>query len=80
MTEDKKEVKEKKEKKCGTCKHSSHRMKAVGIECRCHPPQVVLVKDQKASVWPEVKVEDWCGQWVEGKGHLKPVIKRAGMV
>lgn len=88
MTEDKKEVKEKKcgtyKKKCGTCKHLSPCKNSQVVpertECRCHPPQVVLVKDQRTSVWPEVEDEDWCGQWAEGKQQVKPGTKReAGM-
>lgn len=85
MTETKKMTPTKK-KKCGTCKHlvryENDQKEKVRTECRCHPPQVIQASgpEKLRSVWPVVKDEDWCGQWAEGKPHVMPVTKIAGML
>lgn len=50
---------------CKNCRFSKPRTWDPLICCRM-PPQIVPCPDSaKASEWPEVCEEDWCGEWQE---------------
>lgn len=56
------------ERNCTTCRN--YRPAETGTaeaadygECRAHPPVVVVVADEPASLFPQVDAEADCGEW-----------------
>lgn len=33
------------------------------VECRRHPPIVIVLDAEPCRLWPQVSASDWCGDW-----------------
>lgn len=53
---------------CLTCRWSDYRVGDDGntfIECKRNPPVPVSLNGEMLVVWPQVSVEDYCGEWTK---------------
>ena len=51
-------------RRCRTCRHWLETRSDTRGECRAQPPQIAPRHQgfEHASVWPETRPDDWCGE------------------
>lgn len=53
--------------KCDHCATLPTATAANKLECRIHPPVVLVWNNYPHTVWPEVTEDRWCGSWAPSK-------------